>query len=943
MNPKVQVLVPSNWSNTDRGQFFEDMVAKVFAQMQYKVIMRVRLTGMEIDILGENLYSKEKAYIECKFLSSPFEAPIISKLIGNAMQRQEVSHAYLVSTAEPGKDAAGTLFEIRNQNNLIRGILRFVFIGPNEFRDLYLTVNQYPTFLERIATFDLKKDSISAATLVITPDESCWVLEQQKSGIPHKAFALPLDSKSNYLKNWEGFESLVAENKVWSGLEIAHGLPGTTPPVTPSNQLRKEVITQVPVADRFDDYNPARPEDFVGRIMLQSDILDFFELVRLNKTKKRVVALSGPSGFGKSSVLLKLADRARNKRYKNKYYIYHIDSRSALSPLFITVALQTAFQKIIKDKFIDAQDLDVEIDSSEDPFSSDSIQFCLKQLQNQQRVLIIFFDQFEELLTKESLFTTFDVMKRVAFYIESLSPNVVLGFSWRTGISFSEDHPAYHMWHSLQEKRAEFKIGLFSRKESLEMINILDKNVKLRLDNTLRNHLLEQAQGFPWFLKKLCIHVYRQLLNNVSQMSLIEQQLNAPLLFEEDTSNLSSYQLSCLKYIAENSPADLVDLQETFGPEVLDFLYENRLLIKSGHKYSVYWDIFREYLLSGDLPKIPMTFLPQASLTTVLSVLRYVIRHNSASVDEIEENFKYTTNTVWNIIGDLYAFFLIRRIDNDRFVSVKEFSETSNLEMAIAEYVTDRLQRHIVLQKLYDAITPNEEISQPELENLIAEVYPSLSEESLHAYFNRLLTWLRFAGCISIAPSGRLVRPIITGNGNEKGQVVIRHSQLIDGQAIFFGTSSPFRVTELAVILCKDGKLSRSAIMGTASRNAAQDLTSLKLAKWNDNILVPVGALEEISFSLKTDARKECADIIKKAALESRFLKSLLNHLSNFSEDISDEKAMQKLADELGRDWHPSSIKRHLGSGLRWLGAYGELQKISGQLNLLELDDGENI
>lgn len=179
MKNKTLILVPSSWSNEQRGDYFEQLVAQLFRQMQFKVTTRVRFTGMEIDLLAEDIHSKEKAYIECKFLSNPFSASIISKLVGNAFDWDDISRAYLVTTAEPGKDAKGKLIKYEKQDNLIRGVLRFAYIGSEQLGKLFLEINQFPNLDVRLAEIDSRKiDAISSATLLLTPDEACWVLEQ---------------------------------------------------------------------------------------------------------------------------------------------------------------------------------------------------------------------------------------------------------------------------------------------------------------------------------------------------------------------------------------------------------------------------------------------------------------------------------------------------------------------------------------------------------------------------------------------------------------------------------------------------------------------------------------------------------------------------------------------------------------------------------------------
>jgi hypothetical protein len=598
-------------------------------------------------------------------------------------------------------------------------------------------------------------------------------------------------------------------------------------------------------------------------------------------------------------------------------------------------AIRQALQQAIDDKFINLPNLRISIDSIEEPLSSDSIQSCLAALKNQRCVLIIFFDQFEELFTKESLSSAFEALKRVAFLVESLQSNLILGFSWRTGISFSEDHPAYHMWHSLQDKRAEFKVGLFTNRERLEMLATLENNLGgWRLENTLRRHLSEQAQGFPWLLKKLSIHVYRQLSRGVSQRELVESRLEAAVLFEEDTGNLSPNQLSCLKYIAEHSPADLAAVHDLYNSDVVNYLYGSRLIVKSGHKYSVYWDIFREYLISGYVPPIPMTFFPQASLSTLLSILSYIIEEAPVSVGDIEKDFNYKNRHVLNIIGDLSAFFLIQRKGTDELeVENEAIKHAHDLEKAVADYVKVQLERHIVFLAFSEAVKTKTSVSLSELESLVAEYYPSTSPKSLHAYMNRILSWLRFAGLVDLEHPEYLTRPKDTGK--DKGKVTIRHPRLIDGKATFLCLSSPTRVIDLATQLCRKGMLSRREVLDNSDRNAAQELTSLGLAAWKKGTLRPDGELNELVKNPSESIKSQCANIIKKSALSAKFLKSLAEQMSSVPKRTNAEIA-DIISKEFKRDWQPSSAERYLDGGMRWLQYFGELQKLQGQISLGE-------
>ena len=943
MSANMQVLVPITWSTTQRGDFFEDLVAKIFSRIRFKVYQRLQVTGMEIDLLAENLDTKERALVECKFMARSVESQIISKLVGNAAMREDISLAYLVSTSKPGKDAMELLSELERKGNFIRQEIRLAFIGPDKVSELFVDVHNLPNLDRRLQDLPVTfKDSLGGSTLVITPEESCWVLEQKGGGLPEKALVMSTDPYRNGCVDFTTLKRLIDENELWVGLTLENGLPTVMQSGTvPLPASRREFVTQVPMAERFDDYAPARPEDFVGRTQLLSSIGSFFEQVRQEKQTRRVVAVSGLSGFGKSSLVLKLADRCRhNTRWENKYYLYHVDSRSATSPLFVTEAIKNSFQEAVDKGFIKPSTTSISIDSVEDPFASKSVQACLQMLKQQSKLLIIFFDQFEELLTKEALQNTFEAFRKVAFAVEALQANFVVGFSWRTGISVPEAHPAYHTWHLLQDKRVEFKVGPFSSKESAEMLTTLERNLVSKIESPLRRHMLEQSQGFPWLLKKFCVHVYRQLSNGTNQRTLLESQLDATTLFEEDTNSLSNDQLACLKYVALNSPVDLIDVQEKFGWEVPEYLYQRRLTIKTGYRYSVYWDIFKEFLISGTVPPIPMTFFPQPQLSTALSVLKYVAEEGPVLSTDIQQSFDYTIKTVWNIVSALSAFFLIKRGEGDEVEIVDDLIGASDTK--IADYIASQLERHIVVQEIRKMLLPGESVAQQVLENRIIEFYPSITPESLHQYMNGLLSWLTFAGLVELKAETQadvVVRP--AGEGDRKGRVIIRRSIIrrqgaIVDEATFLCSAGPKAVIHLALQLSIYNNLPRVIVEQSGFRNAAHDLICLGLARWKNGVL-QLTELIHADLEMEVDSALGCKRIIGEVALRSKFLSVLASEIATFPVR-SNTAICHILERELGRKWQPASRLRYLRAGKRWLQFFGDIDALRGQNKLFTSD-----
>lgn len=120
--------------------------------------------------------------------------------------------------------------------------------------------------------------------------------------------------------------------------------------------LAEEYRNIVPVisGDDWSDYRPARPEDFVGRKKILSDILDFLESVNNGNSRTRLFSIKAPSGMGKSSVVLKLASQVTTSRkYSKKFFVYAVDVRTAMSARYAEIAIRSCFSEADSQGFTD--------------------------------------------------------------------------------------------------------------------------------------------------------------------------------------------------------------------------------------------------------------------------------------------------------------------------------------------------------------------------------------------------------------------------------------------------------------------------------------------------------------------------------------------------------------------------------------------------------------
>ncbi|WP_033113935.1 hypothetical protein, partial [Aeromonas lacus] len=191
---------------------------------------------------------------------------------------------------------------------------------------------------------------------------------------------------------------------------------------------------------------------------------------------------------------------------------------------FVADAVCKAFNAAIGDGFIElSQQFSVE--DIDNITGGVAFRECAEYLKSSNKVMVIFFDQFEEVFTKEELFPLFRAFRRFALDVSAEKENVVVGFSWRTGIFLGDDNPAYGLWHDLRDHRSERRLQTFDEKDSRKMILSFEREAGINLTKPLKARLIQQAQGFPWFLKKLCIHLFKKIKEGNSQEELLISQM----------------------------------------------------------------------------------------------------------------------------------------------------------------------------------------------------------------------------------------------------------------------------------------------------------------------------------------------------------------------------------------------------------------------------------
>ncbi|RJL52380.1 nSTAND1 domain-containing NTPase [Pectobacterium carotovorum] len=899
LNKDLIVCVPKSYSTSEKGKFFENFCADILRRQSFRIDgMEVRMSGMEVDIQATHTPSNEKLYVECKFMQQRIDSSIVDLAFAQSF-RLKVKKIALFSISDLGKDAQSTL-----ENYRLDERTDYSFFDKKEILLSILATGKVT---------DIPESKISAkytnATLLVHPEiEMTWLLQETENGSSIKLVPFIMNNDVNK-PTVSRISEIVKEQGLFEGLEITDFFVFSEPEnkisnINPSENYEKEIVSEIILADDLMDYKPCQPKDFVGRDVIQKEIWDYLESVRGLNSQSRVISLIGGSGNGKSSLIARLSSRFKNQKWKNKFFLSSVDVRSARGGRFVSEAVVKAFTTAINDKFIDYKDPFI-IENISDITSSTSFKECLDYLVNNEKVLTIFFDQFEEVFMKEELFGLFKAFERFALDVSALKSNVVVGFSWRTGITLGDENPAYSMWNKLKDYRVEKKLEPFDHKDSSKLISSFELNSSSKLKKPLRTRLIQQAQGYPWLLKKLCIHVFNKLKSGVSQDQMLVSQMQISNLFDEDLERPDK-QKACLKFVAKNSPVSQYETTKEFGGDTVLELISDRMIIKTGEKLSVYWDVFRDYLKGNDLPSIPWSYMPLTSPKMVSLILNALSNGNAVNVEKLQVLLSYSKGTLKNIIMDLQYFVLVEKSSSGDIISRRNIKN-------VPEFLREHFISHSVYLNMLEYVTDVElkRVSLGQYEGIIKKLYTNKDGSYPKGYSSRFLSWLQYVGLVSVIGNniviydGEVASPAFGAiDLNKRGARNRRGS-------LFLAATTPEKTLEVARYLQKNKSMDYEYIKHNKYRNAIQDLVALSFCSRQDERIV---INQKVNILLENSQLER---VIARLVSDSPAIKILNVYINKFGEN--DKKMMgDSLARELEKSWTPASTTRYIYALMRY-------------------------
>ena len=816
---RIEVACQKADTTKAKGDLLEKLAKDLLSAQGYEVIEEVRITSAELDLLCKHKVNGKQIYVECKAQKDKIDSEILRKLLGT-VDLHDYSEGWLISTAEFGKEAKG--FVELWKSKPIEKSQKLSFYTPEKVIESLINasviVNPPKEHAKQLL---VSLDNVGTWLLVISKFGSFWAVFSLSAGVPNGALIYSAKtgehiSDNDTLKNISSLETSLNQYDLFIGEKSQLDIDF----VTTSKNVPFPQVVEIQIGDSWNDYRPARPKDFVGRDDIQKDILNLLSRISDKTTETRIFAVTGNSGLGKSSLLAKLRDRSRNKHYKNKYFVFAVDIRGAKNPAYINASLLKCLQEAQANGFGDAMPL--QLTDPEAPLSSESITSYLETLRKKDQVLCLVFDQFEELYSKPELFSVFHAAKSLMIDVAGCKTNFALGFAWKTDSTTHQDHPAYHMWHELSDYRKVYKLDVFDSGEISKAITIFEKEIGKKLPNELRHQIGYSCQGFPWLLKKLCINVYENLQKGEGSTSVFGE-IDVKRLFESDLDELSPSELTCLKLIASKAPADWSEIIEISGLADLNRLVHKRLVIKSGDRLNIYWDIFRDFILTGSAPILPFNYIPTTDFSSFLNVSQILNKSSFLNSKDISYELSIKEGTVLNVGADLVMFGVADR-NGAAFRLANGIESCSSQELL--QKLRDKFGRHSLKIELYKKYL-GKKISSNVIQSTLKQILPKVDygDKTWATYANRLAKFLALTGYLMQAEKEWIVQD----NGSPATNIANSHLTGKRKGIVFTGCASPSKVVELLMHIDKTGDLNINEIKKMGYRNALTILSRFNL------------------------------------------------------------------------------------------------------------------
>lgn len=727
----------------ERARIFGEFAARVlmlFGHDHPSIVTSVESSdGIELDVTSQHIESRKRLIAEFRAHSSPIGVRDLKAFYGKlGVERLDDQSTVGYFVAIPCLSEDARVLHTRLES-LDAG---FKSLDASSVIQILLNKGTIVPLGEIRAGLQSSDAPLSDSALLVTDDGFFYAAKElsPSTRLPVRVLVYPATLRRDVPSRV--VELLGANVAYTSGLSCGPASDIVRSASTAGVLADDSVIEVAGSSSDFEYQFPAAPRYFVGRKDYVAEAKALLDQIQLGQgSRARLLVLNAQSGWGKSSLALRLTDLARSLGGLGVC----IDCRTASQPAFVSAAVRHALLKAQKDNV-----LALPRDASFASVAStvETIRRCV--FSSDRHPLCVIFDQFENVFQNGVLTREF---RDLAFGVSELSAPILLGFSWKTDfVAFTEGYP-YQLRDHIRSRSAVFPLPPFGPAEIGELISRLQRSCGQKLHPYLRGRIREYSQGLPWLIKKLGSHIIREIKGGATQDELLAEVLNIQSLFESDISGLNIAERQALKAIARRAPLAVAEAVELASGEkdIVQSLLTQRLLVSVGDKLDVYWDVFRDYLNQGTVPLQDGYILRLTPNTTSKLLIAINTAGGPITTDEAARALDTSAISVLNMARDLRQLGVLAAQEGVlRFAD--EVANAPDLNAAIRNRVAVALKRHRVYSLLTSLVTSGSRVLASHLAESLPKVYPAIAakKHTWDNYARAFAYWFQFAGLISI-------------------------------------------------------------------------------------------------------------------------------------------------------------------------------------------------
>jgi len=729
---KLKIFAPGRSQHTRaqaRGKLFAEMITQVLNQDGYRVdrILHSNSIQMEIDVQGKHIKTGFPFYAACRFSETPMPERDLQAFFGRYMIKWHTDrrcHGLFIVLPDLDGEAIKFYREHIKSNT---HVTTFIY---NE-DDALKAMSQMPGHMSPDQIADRIPPYIGTpgkGILLYTEKGMFWIYTIFSHGQKTPDKIALFDGKGELISDRSIISYLAKLDPAIANFDNVSS--DKTGPLQPGLFQDADPIVEVNGSSSCFEYQfPASPRYFVGRKSILSTLDSFSDHVIHKQSVHRSIVFEGPTGWGKSSMVLASVGHLQ----KRGHFAVAVDCRTASSSLFIPRVIEYTVEK-----FGDLDGRIVETDQKKKISEfGDAVRMILDTgqiLESQNKLLFIFFDQFENILF---LPYVLNQIKNLILKIVEKRTNIILGFTWDKDLILSSHAFSKKQFDAVVERCRKIILTAFSKAEIGMLLKMLGKELNETLTKGLQSFLEKFSQGYPWLLKILCFHVVVARQSGIPQSDIPGILLGIEELFQQEVKNLSDTERVTLHQIAKSLPGRSSAPLEIFDPQAVQTLIHQGLIYRIGNIVDISWSIFRNYLNTGGLP-FHDHYLLDTNVGQVIHGLK--ILHAAEGILDLSE-FKTQISlpelVFYDLAKDMDKLGLVRLGQGKISLQLNMFDTSQKMESLLRHHLRKRLPKNRLVSKVLNALKDNYRLKMVDISRCL---------ESLSPYIKMTrLAWLKQA------------------------------------------------------------------------------------------------------------------------------------------------------------------------------------------------------